>query len=95
MKTLITIATLSLLTAPAFAGGVWKDNLDTAGHILSEDRPAYVGTGMSDQGRQEVKIYGSLVSEDIQDGFKVGNAERENGRGDQYGSVLHDVDTPF
>lgn len=94
MKKLITFAAASLLSTSAFAAGAWPESSDTYGHILNDDRPAFVGTGMAEQAR-EVKVYGSLVGPDLEDGFRVGNAPQETGQGDQYGSILYDVGTPF
>lgn len=90
MKQLITFAVVSLLATPAFADKAWPEGSDTSGHILNDDRPSFVGTGMASEARQ-VKIYGSLVGPDNQDGFKVGNAGPEKGSGDNYGSILNDV----
>jgi len=94
MKKLITFAAMSLLTTPAFAAGAWPESSDTYGNILNDERPAFVGTGLSEQARQE-NIYGSLVGPDNQDGFKVGNAGPEKGNNDSYGSVLHDAGNPM
>lgn len=95
MKKLITFAAASLLSTSAFAAGAWPESVDTYGNILNdEDRPAFVGTGMAEQASKE-KIYGSLVGPDLEDGFRVGKAPREAGQGDQYGSILHNVGTPF
>jgi len=94
MKNLITFATLSLLATPVFAAGAWPESSDTYGNILNDEPPAFVGTGLSEQARK-ANIYGSLVSPDIQDGFRVGNAGSDKGTGDSYGSVLHDAGNPM
>ncbi|MBU1664453.1 MAG: hypothetical protein KKG92_03520 [Gammaproteobacteria bacterium] len=94
MKKLIAFATVALLTSPVFASELWPSSSDTYGHILNDERSAFVGTGMSEQAREE-KIYGSLVGPDNQDGFKVGKGGREQGAGDSYGSALHDVGNPM
>lgn len=100
MKKLITFAVVSLLATPAFAEGIWSvegfwpQSSDTYGHILNDAPSAFVGTGMSEQAREE-KIYGSLVGPDNEDGFRVGKGGREQGGADSYGSVLHDVGSPM
>lgn len=94
MNKLITIATLSLLASPVFAAGAWPESSDSADNILNDERPSFVGTGLSEQAREE-RIYGSLVGPDIQDGFRVGNTGKEKGAEDSYGSVLHDVGSPM
>lgn len=93
MKKLITFAVISLLATPAFADKAWPEGADSKDNILNAEQSSYVGTGMAAEARQE-KIYGSLVGPDNADGFKQGRAS-ERGMGDQYGSVLHDVGTPF
>ena len=94
MKKLITFAAASLLSTSAFAAGAWPESSDTFGNVLNDERPAFVGTGMAEQA-PKAKIYGSLVGADIEDGYKVGNAGPEKGRGDQYGSILHNVNAGF
>lgn len=94
MKKLITFAVVSLLATPAFAEGIWPQSSDTYGNILNDAPSAFVGTGLSEQAREE-KIYGSLVGPDNEDGFKVGKGGREQGGADSYGSVLHDAGNPM
>lgn len=94
MKKLIAFATAALLTSPVFASEIWPESSDTYGHVLNDERPAFVGTGLSQQARQE-KIYGSLVGPDNQDGFKVGNGGAEKGGPDSYGSILYDAGNPM
>lgn len=94
MKKLIAFATVALLTSPVFASELWPGNSDTYGHVLNDERPAFVGTGLSKQAREE-NIYGSLVGPDIEDGFRIGNAGPEKGNQDSYGSVLHDAGNPM
>lgn len=94
MKKLITFALVSLLTTPAFAAGAWPESSDSDGNILNDEQSAFVGTGLSEQAREE-KIYGSLVGSDNQDGFRVGRAGPEKGIEDSYGSVLHDAGNPM
>jgi len=92
---LLGAGALLMVAMPASAGE-W-DNPDMEGSILNDlDRPAYVGTGLSETSPR-VYIYGSsgaFPNPDIDHtGFAVGTAGPEKGDGDLYGSVLFDVGT--
>lgn len=90
---LSTLITTSLLVAAPVPAGPWDGHPDMASSILNDlDRPAYVGTGLS-EARPRVKIYPSAYTSDDLDtsGFVIGTAGPEKGAGDTYGSVLHDI----
>jgi hypothetical protein len=93
MAGLLGAGALLLAAAPAVAGQ-W-DNPDMEGSILNDlDRPAYVGTGLSET-RARVHVYGApgaFPNPDIDEtGFVIGTAGPEKGDGDLYGSILYDV----
>lgn len=86
---------LSALAATSGFAGQW-DNPDTAGGILNDlDRPAYVGTSLSDTSKR-MQIGSApnpaFPNHDIDEtGYVVGAAGPEKGSGEMYGSVLFDV----
>lgn len=94
--TFTSLAVAGLLAgAPVFAAEQWID-ADTEGGILHEvERPAYVGTSLSDT-RPRIRVYGASNSAFPnhaidETGFVVGTSGPEKGEGDQYGSILYDV----
>jgi hypothetical protein len=93
MAGLLGAGALLMAAIPASAGE-W-DNPDMEGTILNDlDRPAYVGTGLSETSPR-VYIYGSSGAFSDLDmdhtGFAIGAAGPEKGDGDLYGSALFDV----
>ena len=83
-----------LAASSSFAGVLGGNNLDTQGHILNDiDKPGYVGTSMvASQARFDAYHGAQAGNPDLdQNGFAIGNAGSERGRGDQYGWVVLDV----
>lgn len=93
------IGTAMLIAPPAFAlaDEPWEPypELLESRTLNVQDRPAYVGTGLSDT-RKRVHIGGApapaFPNHDVDEtGYVVGTAGPEKGHGDEYGSVLFDV----
>jgi hypothetical protein len=93
------IGTAMLIAPPVFAlaDEPWEPypELLESRTLNAQDRPAYVGTGLSDT-RKRVHIGGApnpaFPNHDIDEtGYIVGTAGPEKGHGDEYGSVLFDV----
>jgi hypothetical protein len=94
--TLLTtfLATSLVAISSAFAGH-YSESPDMQFSILNEhDNPAYVGTGLAMDRERTDPFDGAFAGNpDIdQSGFIKGTAGPEKGEGDQYGSVLYDVD---
>lgn len=94
---LLGAGALLMLAATPTIAGQWDGHPDLESSILNDDldRPAYVGTGLSEP-RARVYIYpardSAFPNHDIdQTGFVTGMAGPEKGDGDLYGSILFDV----
>lgn len=105
MKTLMRSAMMAgvlgagaLLMATPATAGQWDGHPDLESSILNDrDRPAYVGTGMSET-RARVFVpgvydaAGAFPNHEIdQNGFVTGMSGPEKGDSDNYGSILFDV----
>lgn len=92
----VVMGTAALAATSAFAGP-WDGNPELESSILNDlDRPAYVGTSLSDT-RKRVYVHGTpnavFPNHDIDEtGYAVGTAGPDKGHGDAYGSILFDVD---
>lgn len=90
VRKLIGMLAAAFVAAPVCAGQ-WDGDPDLQQGILNETgAPAYAGTGVSEMGPR-VNFYGSLISEQDANGFATGRADPEEGRNDEYGSILVEI----
>lgn len=96
---LLGAAALLMLAAAPTTAGQWDGDPELESSAFPDDveRPAYVGTALSEP-RERTYIYSGRESafpnHDIdQTGFVSGMADPEKGDGELYGSILFDVGT--